>query len=75
MLGEYLDCFQVKDAVGATPVVPGEGAVPLAGRGEALRGGSGWVSLEWEKAWHPEIPSVGEPLRAAAGWFAEYSSR
>ncbi|WP_106186800.1 sugar phosphate isomerase/epimerase family protein [Umezawaea tangerina] len=72
VLGEYLAYFQVKDAVGATPVVPGLGAVPLAECGEVLRGWSGWVSLEWEKAWYPDIPPVDAPLRAAAKWFAEY---
>ncbi|WNV85761.1 sugar phosphate isomerase/epimerase family protein [Umezawaea sp. Da 62-37] len=74
VLGEYLGYFQVKDAVGVTPVVPGLGAVPLAECGELLRGWSGWVSLEWEKAWYPEIAPVDEPLRAAARWFAEYGS-
>ncbi|HWO68615.1 MAG TPA: sugar phosphate isomerase/epimerase family protein [Umezawaea sp.] len=73
VLGEYLGYFQVKDVVGGTPVVPGEGEVPLAECGELLRSWSGWVSLEWEKAWYPEIPPVDEPLRAAAGWFGRYT--
>jgi sugar phosphate isomerase/epimerase len=76
VLGEYLGYFQVKDAdADFTPVAPGEGLVPLADCGDVLRAWSGWVSLEWEKAWYPRIAPVAEPLRAAATWFAEYSSR
>ena len=76
VLGEYLGYFQVKDADQTlTPVAPGEGSVPLAECGERLRGWSGWVSLEWEKAWYPEIAPVDGPLDAAAAWFARYASR
>ena len=52
---------------------PGEGAVPLGECGELLRSWSGWVSLEWEKAWYPGIPPVDVPLRAAAAWFERYA--
>lgn len=72
-LGEYLGYFQVKDADrDLTPVAPGAGLVPLAECGEQLRGWSGWVSLEWEKAWHPEIGPIARPLRAAAAWFSSH---
>lgn len=74
-LGEYLGYFQLKDAVSQTdktPVSPGEGAIPLAECGELLRSWSGWVSLEWEKAWYPAIGSVDEPLRAAADWLRRW---
>jgi sugar phosphate isomerase/epimerase len=70
-LGEYLGYFQLKDAVSKedkTPVSPGDGAIPLAECAELLRTWSGWVSLEWEKAWYPEISSVDTPLHAAADW-------
>ncbi|WP_410573860.1 sugar phosphate isomerase/epimerase family protein [Amycolatopsis sp. cmx-4-61] len=70
-LGPYLGYFQVKD-VGRredpTPVPPGEGAVPLGECRELLRSWSGWVSLEWEKAWYPDLPPVDVALRAAAEW-------
>ncbi len=75
VLGEYLGYFQVKDAVSAedrTPVPPGEGAVPLGECGELLRNWSGWISLEWEKAWYPEIAPIATPLRAAATWFENF---
>ena len=75
-LGPYLGYFQVKD-VGSradpTPAPPGEGAVPLGACGDLLRSWSGWVSLEWEKAWYPGIPPVDVPLRAAAAWFERYA--
>jgi sugar phosphate isomerase/epimerase len=72
VLGEYLGYFQVKDAVSAedtTPVPPGEGAVPLGECAAALRGWDGWISLEWEKAWYPDIAPIAVPLHAAATWF------
>lgn len=77
-LGPYLGYFQVKDVAGRgtpTPVPPGEGVVPLHECGELLRSWSGWVSLEWEKAWYPELPPVDVPLQAAAAWFARYGQR
>ncbi|GAA5102719.1 sugar phosphate isomerase/epimerase family protein [Haloechinothrix salitolerans] len=76
VLGPYLGYFQVKDAVGrddATPVPPGEGVVPLAECGELLRSWSGWISLEWEKAWYSTIAPVDVPLRAAEAWFGRYA--
>ncbi|UKD54616.1 sugar phosphate isomerase/epimerase [Amycolatopsis sp. FU40] len=73
LLGEYLGYFQLKDATaGLTPVPPGEGMVPLGECGRLLRSWSGWISLEWERAWHPEIAPVDVPLRAAADWLARW---
>ena len=43
----------------------GEGEVPVRGMLETLRrnGWSGWVTVEWEKKWHPELadPEVAFP--------------
>jgi len=75
VLGDYLGYFQVKDAASRedrTPVLPGKGAVPLDECGDLLRPWSGWLSLEWEKAWYPAIPSIDAPLRAAADWFRRW---
>jgi sugar phosphate isomerase/epimerase len=75
VLGPYLGYFQVKDVASReapTPVPPGEGAVPLDDCGELLRSWSGWVSLEWEKAWYPDLAPVDVPLRAAAAWYGRY---
>lgn len=77
VLGDHLGYFQVKDAVSAedkTPVPPGEGAVPLGECAELLRDWSGWISLEWEKAWYPGIAEIATPLRAAAAWFNDLST-
>lgn len=78
-LGDYLGYFQVKDAVAVGdrwfPVPPGEGEVPLDGCGSLLRSWSGWVSLEWELAWHPQAGPVSAPLRAAAEWYRRWSPR
>ncbi|SFE42190.1 Sugar phosphate isomerase/epimerase [Actinopolyspora alba] len=75
LLGDYLGYFQIKDARRAdswTPVPPGEGDVPLAECGTLLRPWSGWISLEWERAWYPDIDPVPVPLRAAADWFERW---
>ncbi|MFC7329767.1 sugar phosphate isomerase/epimerase family protein [Marinactinospora rubrisoli] len=75
VLGEYLGYFQVKDAVRGdrwTPVPPGDGEVPLDECGSLLGPWSGWVSLEWERAWHPQIEPLAVPLRATAAWFRRW---
>lgn len=49
--------------------LPGEGEVPLRAMRDALAaaGYDGWLTLEWEKRWHPEIeePEVAIPAFAA----------
>ncbi|MEE2569142.1 sugar phosphate isomerase/epimerase [Pseudarthrobacter sp. J64] len=68
---------QFKDAVmGASPgdvtlTIPGHGGIPLAmiaGIAEqAIRSqgdGTFWASLEWEKAWHPELEDLPVALAA-----------
>lgn len=64
---------QVKDAVSAedpTPCLLGTGAVPLADLRDHLgaRGYDGWVSIEWERAWYPDIPPLATVLTDTAGW-------
>ncbi len=51
------------DAAGSVayhPCLVGEGVVPLRPATEALvaEGFVGYVSLKWEKLWHPELPDV-----------------
>ncbi|MFT7836976.1 sugar phosphate isomerase/epimerase family protein [Saccharothrix sp. BKS2] len=77
VLGEHLGYFQVKDVAegSPTPVPPGEGAVPLEECAEVLRSWSGWVSLEWERAWYPGIAPLPAPLRAARTWFERWRPR
>ncbi|GAA3465386.1 sugar phosphate isomerase/epimerase family protein [Saccharothrix longispora] len=77
VLGESLGYFQVKDVAAGepTPVPPGEGAVPLEECGESLRSWSGWISLEWERAWYPGIAEVPAALSAAGAWFETWRPR
>jgi sugar phosphate isomerase/epimerase len=71
-LGSYLVHVHVKDARRPVPgstdwqlVLMGEGEVPVREQLRALqrRGYAGWVVVEWEKKWHPEIepPEVALP--------------
>lgn len=49
-----------------TYVLPGEGEFPMAPLRAALQAEySGPLSLEWEKLWHPYLPSLDEALRTA----------
>lgn len=60
---------QLKDAAAPgrlTPVLPGTGAVPILEAVAAAREvrGDTVFSLEWERAWHPEIPDLQQALTA-----------
>jgi sugar phosphate isomerase/epimerase len=87
-LGPRIKLVQVKDAVrdpsgpgGWKLVLLGRGEVPVKGMVEVLaRGGyDGWVSVEWEKLWHPEIeePEVALPqhLDQLAQWLAQQTGK
>lgn len=66
--------IHVKDSVSRpseshpyTYVLPGEGEFPMAPLRAVLQAEySGPLSLEWEKLWHPYLPSLDEALRTAA---------
>jgi sugar phosphate isomerase/epimerase len=78
-LAPYLTYVQVKDAVSAedtTPVPMGEGRVPLEEAGRLLRehGFAGWVSLEWERTWYPQVAPVEEILPGAASWVRRFGA-
>ncbi|WP_157547742.1 sugar phosphate isomerase/epimerase family protein [Nonomuraea candida] len=78
-LAPYLSYVQVKDAVSAqdtTPVPMWTGSVPLDEAGELLRGAGfgGWVSLEWERTWYPQVAPVEEILPGAAEWVRRFAS-
>jgi sugar phosphate isomerase/epimerase len=78
-IGPYLSYVQVKDAVSAedtTPVPMGTGSVPLEEAGELLRGAgyTGWVSLEWERTWYPQVAPVEEILPGAADWVRRFTA-
>jgi sugar phosphate isomerase/epimerase len=58
----------VKDAIGPELVHLGDGEVPLESMLDALRaaGYGGWLSLEWEKMWHPELDDADVTLPKAS---------
>lgn len=69
-LGRWLRHVQIKDVAtprDLTPVLPGTGDVPLQEILDVLdrAGYRGWLSLEWERAWYPEIEPLVEALAAA----------
>src|SRR5262245_23706443 len=83
-LGARTLLAQVKDARRDTTrtdgwqlVLLGEGEVPVQEILRLLRGGGyeGWISVEWEKRWHPEIeePEVALPqhLSVLTTWLTE----
>ena len=46
--------------------LPGQGDIPLKGIVELLQanGYDGFLSLEWEKRWHPALPSMADAYAA-----------
>ncbi|MGA8113358.1 MAG: TIM barrel protein, partial [Actinocatenispora sp.] len=73
LLRPWLGYVQLKDVASAadtTPVATGDGVLPLPAVLAELRryGYAGWVSLEYERAWHPEIP----PLERVLPRFTDY---
>lgn len=70
LLAPYLRHTHVKDSRDGRYCLMGEGDVPLARMLGLLRehGFDGWISVEWEKRWHPEI---AEPEEA----FPQYARR
>jgi sugar phosphate isomerase/epimerase len=83
-IGPRVLLAQVKDSIkeperdaGWRLVLLGEGEVPVLEMLRLLTGGGyqGWVSVEWEKRWHPEIeePEVALPqhLRLLESWLRD----
>jgi len=78
-IGRYVCCTHVKDSKptddeGYVPVLPGEGGdVPLREMVSLLKAGGydGYLTLEWEKRWHPEIAEPEEALPAYAKFLRE----
>lgn len=72
--------IQLKDAASPydlSPLPLGRGAVPLD---EVLvtlarNGYAGWLSLEWERRWYPDVPPLAEVLPQAAAWIAQRDPR
>lgn len=72
-LGARMAYVQVKDVPSRdtlTPVLMGTGVLPLVDVASQLNDNAydGWVSWEYERAWHPEQPSLAELGGPAAAW-------
>jgi sugar phosphate isomerase/epimerase len=74
LIGERVRHIHVKDSVddrqvpsGYRYVLPGDGHFPMQDLMSALRveGYEGVLSLEWERHWHPHLPTLDEALDAA----------
>ncbi len=68
-LRPYLRHTHVKDSRDGAYCLLGQGDVPVKEMLDLLKGGGSdalWISLEWEKRWHPEIaePEVAFPAYA-----------
>ena len=62
---------------GWEPVLTGEGTFPLMELKHSLEqlGFQGFVSFEWEKKWHPQIPDATVALPHFARWYRENWSK
>ena len=77
LLAPWLRHVQVKDVAGRgdpRPVLPGHGGIPIE---EILlqldaRAYDGYLSLEWERRWFPELPPLRDALAAATPWLAAH---
>lgn len=76
ILGDRLALIQVKDVASAddlTPLALGDGVLPLR---ECLDlvirdGHTEWVSWEYERAWHPQVPPLTEIGAAGRAWLGD----
>jgi sugar phosphate isomerase/epimerase len=73
LLGPWLAYLQIKDIRSRAepePVMPGGGSYPIAELAETLKrsGWKGWISLEWERMWHPDLPSIDIALAETRRW-------
>lgn len=77
LLADSLAYAQYKDGVRnqgtntVTLTLPGEGELPLTEMRDLVAGISAahgitdpWISLEWERAWHPHLPPVAQALES-----------
>ncbi|ARJ06330.1 hypothetical protein GCM10010988_15540 [Cnuibacter physcomitrellae] len=77
LLAPWLRHVQIKDIASRRdprPVLPGTGSLPLQDILVQLdaRGYDGYLGLEWELRWHPELPPLTDALAAADSWLARH---
>jgi len=78
-IGRHVGYTHIKDSR-ATPdgkyvyTLPGEGDVPLAEMIGLLKSGGydGYLTVEWEKKWHPELPEPEVALPAYARFLKQF---
>jgi len=68
---QFKDGIRTAEPNTVTLTLPGSGHLPLAHMLELVGGlaanqgdGDPWLSLEWERTWHPELPPLAEALAA-----------
>ncbi|MGA7207047.1 MAG: TIM barrel protein [Specibacter sp.] len=68
---QFKDGVRIPGTNEVTLTLPGNGALPLRQMQSLAAGVSAsqgeidpWVSLEWERAWHPELPPLADALTA-----------
>lgn len=76
LLGDRLAYLQVKDVASREDLAPlalGEGVLPISQCVALARNADpdGWVSWEYERAWHPEAPSLREIGLAGREWITD----
>lgn len=56
------------------PVLPGQGIMPYTRILQSLcrNGFDGYVTLKWEKCWHPELPPYGDAFDAFLFWYRSF---
>jgi sugar phosphate isomerase/epimerase len=68
-IGPWVRCVDLKDSItdlkarlGYRYVQIGDGDIPLKGTLEILHAAryEGWLTFEWEKFWHPDLPDASE---------------
>lgn len=80
LLGDRLAYLQVKDVASRDDLAPlalGAGVLPIARCLALIRDADpdGWVSWEYERAWHPEAPSLKDIGVAGREWMTETLTR
>jgi sugar phosphate isomerase/epimerase len=73
LLAPRLAHIQIKDVSAGqdpTPLPLGTGNFPINDLGRMLSAAAwnGWASLEWERAWHPELPPLSDALATLPHW-------
>jgi len=73
LLLPWLAYVQIKDVLSRRdpePVLPGSGTYPIEDLARAVKntGWRGWVCLEWERKWHPDLPPIDVALEATRSW-------